>query len=40
MNIIIFYKEDNEERHILVANCEKDVEEASIVVTSLAVFFS
>jgi hypothetical protein len=39
MNIIIFYKEENEERHILVANCEKDVEETSITITSLVVFF-
>ncbi len=39
MNIIIFYKEKNKERHTLVANCEEGMEETFVVVTSLVVFF-
>lgn len=40
MNIIIFYKEEDEERDALIANHEEGMEETSIVATaSLVVFF-
>jgi hypothetical protein len=39
MKIIIFYQEENEDRLILVANCEKGMEEAYVVVTSPVVCF-
>jgi hypothetical protein len=39
MNIIIFYKKEDEERHNLIANCEEGMEEVFVVVTSLVAFF-
>jgi hypothetical protein len=39
INIIIFYKEEDEGRHTLVANCDEGMEETYVVVTSLVVFF-
>jgi hypothetical protein len=39
MNIIIFYKKEDEKRDTLVANCNKGMEETLIVATSLVVFF-
>jgi hypothetical protein len=40
MNIIIFYKEEDEGRDTLIVNCEKGMEEASVVAAaSVAVPF-